>query len=89
VTLARHESANGQTKHTVPEVRRPLPKDESADRKIRREPNAQYRQYGLHECSFRLSPPLRDSFSRDKIPPESSKGVKVPRWNPTGLYRVL
>jgi hypothetical protein len=40
LTLARHESAQGQTKHTLPKVRRPLPKDESEDRQIRREPNA-------------------------------------------------
>jgi DNA invertase Pin-like site-specific DNA recombinase len=56
LTFDRHESAKGQTKHTLPKVRRPTPKDESEDRQIRREPNAQYRQYGLHECSFCSSP---------------------------------
>jgi hypothetical protein len=34
LTIARHESAKGQTKHTLPKVGRPLPKDESADRQI-------------------------------------------------------
>ena len=68
LTLAGHESAQGQTKHTLPKVRRPLPKDEGEDRQIRREPNAQYCQYGFHECSFRLAPPLRDSFGHGKIP---------------------
>ena len=82
VTLARHESAKGQTRHTLPKVRRPLPKDESEDRQIRREPNAQYRQYGLHECSFRLSRHLRDSFSRDKIPPASSQGCECSAMEP-------
>jgi hypothetical protein len=68
-------------------VRRPTPKDESEDRQIRREPNAQYRQYGLHECSFCSSPPLRDSFSRDKFL-LNHNGVKVPRWNPIGRGTV-
>jgi len=90
LTFDRHESAKGQTKHTLPKVRRPTPKDESEDRQIRREPNAQYRQYGLHECSFCSSPPLRDSFSRDKflLNHNPSKGVKVPRWNPIGRGTV-
>jgi hypothetical protein len=67
----------GQTKYTAPEVRRPIPKDQSEDRQIRREPNAQYFQYGRHEGltvlgSFRSmlpsrSHPLRDGFSRENI----------------------
>jgi len=55
LTLAGHESAKG-TKHTLPKVRRALPKDEGEDRQIRREPTAQYRQYGGHKYSFRLAP---------------------------------
>ena len=39
----------GQIKHTTAKVRRPIPKDQSADRQIRREPNAQYLQYRRHE----------------------------------------
>jgi hypothetical protein len=46
-------------KHTPPKARRPLPEDESEDRQIRREPNAQYRQYGLHDAH---------SFGHEKIP---------------------
>jgi hypothetical protein len=76
LTLAQHESTKGQTKHTLPKVRRALPKDESEERQIRREPNAQYLQYGRHEC-FLLA------FLLNHNP---SKGVKVPRWNPTQCW---
>ena len=46
--LARNEGAQRETKHPVPKVRRALPQDESKDRQVQREPNAQYRQYGSH-----------------------------------------
>jgi hypothetical protein len=48
-TLARNEVAQRETKHTVPEVRRPLPQDESEDREVQREPNAGYHQHCFHE----------------------------------------
>ena len=34
LTLTQHEIADGQTKYTAPEARRPLPEDESEDRQI-------------------------------------------------------
>jgi hypothetical protein len=47
-TLAQSEGAQRATKHPVPEVRRPLPQDESKNRQVQCEPNAQYRQHGGH-----------------------------------------
>jgi hypothetical protein len=47
-TLVQNEGAQRETKYAVPEVWRPLPQDESKDRQVQREPNAQNRQHGRH-----------------------------------------
>jgi hypothetical protein len=80
-TLIRNEGTQRETKYPVPEVRRPLPQDESKDRQVQREPNGQYHQYHHHEYLTVVSrlgfpdagePPgvhyLRDCFSCEDIP---------------------
>jgi hypothetical protein len=62
-TLVQNEGAQRETKYAVPEVRRPLLQDESKDRQVQREPNAQNRQHGRHGQKVLGSPRQRRNRS--------------------------
>jgi Transposase len=87
-TPTRDEGAEGETKHTVPEMRRPLPQDESKDRQVQREPNAQNRQHGRHghlTIFEGLGYPLAGRNGRPYFVPSRHRSAVAAKHNPVRL----